>query len=88
MTTEKDFLLDFDCMENTIKYIGDGVYAGFDGYQIWLVCRREADFHYIALDPRTFESLARFGESHHLLCFREYGSEPGEHQVVLDAIKD
>ena len=77
MTTEKDFLLNFDCMENTITYIGDGVYAGFDGY-----------FHYIALDPRTFESLVRFGESHHLLCFREYGSEPGEHQVVLDAIKD
>lgn len=60
MTTEKDFLLDFDCMENTIKYIGDGVYAGFDSYQIWLVCRREADFHYIALDQKTFINLHRY----------------------------
>ena len=60
MTTEKDFLLDFDCMENTIRYIGDGVYAGFDGHQIWLVCRRENDFHYIALDQETFINLHRY----------------------------
>lgn len=63
MTTEKDFLLDFDCMENTIKYIGDGVYAGFDGYQIWLVCRREADFHYIALDQKTFINLHSYASN-------------------------
>ena len=60
MTTEKDFLLDFDCMENTIRYIGDGVYAGFDSYQIWLVCRRENGFHFIALDQETFINLHRY----------------------------
>ena len=85
---EADKLRELGCSKGSIEYIGDGVYAGFDSYQIWIVCRRETGFHYIALEPRTFESLARFGESHHLLCFREYGSEPGEHQVVLDAIKD
>lgn len=88
MTTEKDVLLDFDCMENTIKYIGDGVYAGFDSYQIWLVCRREEGYNFIALEPRTFESLTHFGQDYNFIKLRENNNEPGEHQVVLDAIKE
>lgn len=71
MTTEKDVLLGLDCPENTIKYLDDGVYAGFNGHQIWLVCWRENDFHYIALEPQTFESLARFGQNYHFIKLRE-----------------
>ena len=32
-------------------YIGDGVYAGFDGYQFWLRTERESGWHEIALEP-------------------------------------
>ena len=84
MQTEKDILLSLDCEENTITYLGDGVYAGFDGYQIWLVCRRENDFHHIALDPRTYVNLGYFVNQ----IYNNQSSELGEHQVVLDAIKE
>lgn len=88
MTTEKYVLLGRDCSENTIKYLGDGVYAGFDGHQIWLVCRREEGYNFIALEPRTFDSLTHFGQDYHFIKLQEDSSEPGEHKVVLDAIKE
>lgn len=71
MTDEKDLLLDFGCVSKTLQYLGDGVYAGYDGAQIWLICRRDDDFHYIALEPQTFESLAKMGQSYHYIKLRE-----------------
>lgn len=41
-------------------YLGDGVYASFDGYQIWL---RVDDRHQIALEPQVFEQLLKYKES-------------------------
>lgn len=43
-------------------YIGDGVYASFDGYQIWLRTGRESGLpdKRIALDQDTFAGLVRF----------------------------
>lgn len=41
-------------------YIGDGVYASFDGYQIWLRTPREQGDHEIALDPRTLQNFLHF----------------------------
>lgn len=49
-------------MENK-TYIGDGVYAWFDGYQIWLYTERESGIHEIALDYRTFEALFHYGHT-------------------------
>jgi hypothetical protein len=40
-------------------YLGDGVYASYDGFQIWLRTPREEGDHRIALEP---EVLARFLE--------------------------
>ncbi len=47
------------------SYLGDGVYAGFDGYQIWLFTEREQDVaqrivHEIALEPACISSLKEY----------------------------
>ena len=44
-------------------YIGDGVHASFDGYQIWLRTEREGGDHYIALEPAVFERLLAYRDS-------------------------
>ena len=42
-------------------YIGDGVYASFDGYQICLRTEREpGNWHEIYLDPQTYSALTVF----------------------------
>lgn len=48
-----------------VQYIGDGVYALFDGYQIWLRTNshRDDDFDcQIALESNTMKSLVEFGK--------------------------
>jgi hypothetical protein len=43
-------------------YIGDGVYASFDGYQIWLRTDRGAEGdHMIALDAGVYANLLKYG---------------------------
>jgi hypothetical protein len=43
------------------RYLGDGVYAGFDGYQIWVwTTGLDGVEHAIAFDPGTLASLARY----------------------------
>lgn len=42
------------------KYLGDGVYASFDGYQIWLRAPRPGGDHTIALEPDVFEALLQY----------------------------
>lgn len=44
-------------------YLGDAVYASFDGYQIWLHLNDHRSTGLIALDPDTFESLKRYAQS-------------------------
>jgi hypothetical protein len=39
---------------------GDGVYASFDGFMIWLRTARETGDHVIALEPEVFNDLAEF----------------------------
>jgi len=41
-------------------YLGDGVYASFDGYQIWLSTESEDGPHRIALEPLVYEALRQF----------------------------
>jgi hypothetical protein len=43
-------------------YLGDGVYATFDGYQIWLDTRAEFPVQRIALCPGTFSELLAYRE--------------------------
>lgn len=41
-------------------YIGDGVYASFDGYQIWLRAAGDCHQNRIALEPAVYASLVRY----------------------------
>lgn len=43
------------------RYIGDGVYASFDGCYFWLDLRGQGDGHVkIALEPSVLRELDRF----------------------------
>lgn len=44
------------------SYLGDGLYATFDGWQIVLRAPREDGDHTVALEPEVFTALMRFAE--------------------------
>lgn len=46
-------------MNEQQTYLGDGVYASFDGFQIWLAVNHHENI-VLALDPRVMESLVRY----------------------------
>jgi hypothetical protein len=41
-------------------YLYDGLYAGFDGFQIKLRAPREEGDHVVYLEPRTYYALREF----------------------------
>lgn len=43
-------------------YIGDGVYASFDGEHIWLRVEREGADHRIALNAEAFHALLEYSK--------------------------
>lgn len=47
-------------IEQQETYLGDGVYAEFDGYHIWLKTNREDGQHRIALEPSVFVALVGY----------------------------
>jgi hypothetical protein len=47
---------------NDETYLGDGLYASFDGYQITLRAPREHGDHYVALEPEVYQSLLEYVE--------------------------
>lgn len=44
------------------EYLGDGVYASFDGYHIILDLRGQDDFTRIALEPAVLTALNRYAD--------------------------
>jgi hypothetical protein len=44
------------------EYIGDGVYASFDGFAITLRAPRERGDHFIVLEPREFMALLNYAK--------------------------
>lgn len=42
------------------EYLGDGLYASFDGWSVWLRAPRENGDHTVALDPDVLAELNRF----------------------------
>ena len=40
-------------------YLGDGVYASFDGYQIWLAVNHHEN-NVVALEPYVFSNLCEY----------------------------
>jgi hypothetical protein len=43
-------------------YLGDGLYASFDGSKISLSVPREGGDHRVALEPSTYHALVTFAE--------------------------
>jgi hypothetical protein len=41
-------------------YLGDGLYASFDGESIWLRAPRSTGDHYVALDPHVFKNFLEY----------------------------
>ena len=41
-------------------YLGDGLYASFDGFSIWLRAPRENGDHLVALEPSVYAALTAF----------------------------
>lgn len=54
-------------------YLGDAVYASFDGYQIWLRTS-DGSNNLIALEPPVFHKLVEF----QALIIKALTPEPGE----------
>ncbi len=50
-------------MSKDQTYLGDGVYASFDGYQIWLRIEREGVPESIALEEQVLVALDRYVQS-------------------------
>jgi hypothetical protein len=46
-------------MNQNQSYLGDGVYASHDGYQVWLAVN-EPDNHVVALDPSVLIRLYEY----------------------------
>ena len=62
------------------EYLGDGVYASFDGYQIWLAANHHEN-RVIALEPAVFAALVRYAKK-----FEEERSL--DHLDILDNVSD
>lgn len=45
-------------------YLGDGVYATWDGFHIWLDLRGQDSFTRIALEADVFQNLIDFKNTH------------------------
>ena len=44
----------------TEEYLGDGLYASFDGFMITLRAPREGGDHHVGLEPEVWEALVEF----------------------------
>jgi len=49
-------------MEEDNVYLGDGVYASFDGFQIWLAVGDHTN-NIVALEPAVMKELIKYKES-------------------------
>jgi hypothetical protein len=47
-------------MSKVETYLGDGLYASFDGFSLWLRAPREHGDHVVALEPQTFAEFLAF----------------------------
>jgi hypothetical protein len=47
-------------MDKSEEYLGDGLYASFDGFQITLRAPRAGGNHYVALEPSVLHEFERY----------------------------
>jgi hypothetical protein len=53
------------------RYLGDGVYGTFDGYQIWVNAERDGFIHRIALEMQVLSELRLYMEEISAMIKRE-----------------
>lgn len=41
-------------------YLGDGLYAAYDGFYVWLRAPRENGDHIVGMDPSVLDNFERF----------------------------
>lgn len=80
------------------EYLGDGVYATFDGYQVWLHTERDVNvWHTIAIEPKTFERLVEYRAKVHRTLLDSltwnqhtlyHGSSGREHTFTEEEVSD
>jgi hypothetical protein len=46
------------------RYLGDGVYASFDGFQIWLHVGDHRNPPVVAIEPAVFNALVAYAGRH------------------------
>lgn len=44
------------------QYLGDGVYASFDGFQIWLAVNHHTN-KVVAIEPKVMDQLVHYANS-------------------------
>ncbi len=54
--------------QNAETYLGDGLYASFDGWQILLRAPREGGDHFVGLEPDVYRSLQKWIRQYPLLA--------------------
>ena len=56
------------------RYLGDGVYASFDGFQIWLAANNPNNT-VVALEPQVYEDLVQYAADLKAKCEQDKGVE-------------
>ena len=59
------------------RYLGDGVYASFDGFHIWVDTRMEMPINKIALDPHVVVQLVSYIEELRAKIKEEFDAKDG-----------
>jgi hypothetical protein len=57
------------------EYLGDGLYASFDGWQIVLRAQREGGDHWVALAPEVYRRLRAFAVNSYAKVTRQPSAE-------------
>lgn len=53
--------------QGEMTHLGDGAYAQYDGYQIWLYANSPQSSHKVALEPGAFLALLEYAKRYWVL---------------------
>lgn len=57
-------------------YLGDGLYASYDGWMVVLRAPRDGGDHWVGLEPRVLEEFLRYIDSLRKRQLQEIATEP------------
>lgn len=68
-------------------YLGDGLYASFDGYSIWLRAPHPDREHTVALEPSVFAALIDFAKRCEAQARHEHAQEEAKFEHTNSAVR-